>query len=246
MSEYTMVDSNLDKAPHAGSLYENSTLINVSTRERIASVGVGAWMIHTGLRKWNKRPFGNIFRLAAGSYFLYRGISGNCPISATMGKRTGDKHANTVNIRTEFIVDRPRQVVYSYWRHLENLPKFLTHIKEIKEIGYDRSEWTLATPGDLAKVKWEAEIVEEEAGRTLSWRSLPGSTVENAGKITFADAFGGGTILRVVISYRPPAGYIGSEIAEWLNPLFKQVVINDVNNFKEHIEAAGVVHPADY
>jgi uncharacterized membrane protein len=49
-----------------------------------------------------------------------------------------------------------------------------------------------------------------------------------------------------VISYRPPAGYIGTEIAEWLNPLFKQVVINDVNNFKEHIEAAGVVHPADY
>lgn len=228
--------SNADKAPRAGTLYESSTLINVGTRERVASAGLGAWLLNRGMQDWSKHPFSNIFRLAAGSYLLYRGVSGNCPISATLGKQTGDKHANAINIRTEAFVDSPKEFVYRYWRQLDNLPNILSHIKEVRQISHTRSIWTLATPRDFAKIQWEAEIVEDQPGETLSWRSLKGSMIENAGKISFEDTKDGGTLLSLLISYRAPAGYIGSSIAGLLNPIFKQLVKNDMSRFKKYME----------
>ena len=83
--------------------------------------------------------------------------------------------------------------------------------------------------------------LKDDPGRLLSWRSLPGSTIDNAGKVEFRDALGDqGTELKVMITYRPPAGNIGSGIAKLLNPLFEKVVRADVNNFKSFIDAGNV------
>src|SRR5687768_18020130 len=45
-------------------------------------------------------------------------------------------------------------------------------------------------------------FVKDDPGDTLSWHSLPGSAVENAGKITFSDAWNAGTMVDIVISYQ--------------------------------------------
>jgi hypothetical protein len=39
-----------------------------------------------------------------------------------------------------------------------------------------------------------------------------------------------------VISYRPPAGGFGGGIAHILNPVFKNMVDNDVRNFKQYMD----------
>ena len=126
-------------------------------------------------------------------------------------------------------------MVYDTWRNLEKLPRFLKHIKKIKVEDEIHSHWVLKTPGRIPSVEWDAEIIDQEDSRELSWRSLPGSMIETAGKINFADTLGG-TELIILVTYRPPAGYIGSAIAHLLNSNFENIVQQDLLSFKKYIE----------
>ena len=208
-----------------------TNVINVNSRERIVSVAVGAFLLARLLKK------GGLMKALVGGYLVYRGASGNCPVYGQIQRSRYTDKAESVNIRTTLIVNKPRHEVYDFWRKLENLPLFMSHLKTVKEIDETKSHWEANVPGNVTTINWDAEIVKEEEGRMISWRSLPGATVENAGKVDFQDALGRqGTELRIVISYRPPAGKVGSGIAWLLNPMFKKMIRNDVKNFKQYIE----------
>jgi uncharacterized membrane protein len=223
--------------PRATKLYESSNVINVGKPARIASLAAGAFLYSLSAKGRQ-----NIIKKAVrygGIYLLYRGISGNCPVSALLKQEEYQRHTPAVNIRTCFIVRAPRRLAYESWRNLERLPRFLKHIKKIKVLDELHSRWTLKTPGSVPRVEWNAEIIDQEEGRELSWRSLPGSTIETAGKINFADTTAG-TEVNVTISYRPPAGYIGSAIASLINLSLKRIVEQDLSNFKRYIEAKAI------
>jgi len=228
--------------PHATKLYESSNVINVGKRERIISLAAGAFL-YSASAKGRQNILKKALRYG-GIYFLYRGISGNCPLTAIIKKQEFERHAPAVNIRTCFIVRAPRKLAYNSWRNLEGLPRFLKHVKNIQVIDEAHSRWILKTPGGMPAVEWNAEIIDQEEGRELSWRSLPGSKLETAGKIYFADTTGG-TEVNVLITYRPPAGYIGSAIASFVNPRLRQMVERDLSNFKKYIEAKAIEYSHD-
>jgi len=216
--------------------FETGT-INVSNFERAASAAIGGFLIFNSFQKIFRSPLRSISRIAAGSALLYRGLSGYCPIYHQLnidGNRT-----SSINMLTSFTVNKPRMDVYQFWRKLENLPLFMKHLVSVSEFDGKRSHWEAKIPeGNPINVKWDAEIMKDEPGRLLSWRSLPGSTIDNAGKVEFRDALGDqGTELKVMITYRPPAGNIGAGIGKLLNPLFEKVIREDVNNFKSFIDA---------
>lgn len=223
--------------PRATKLYESSNVINVGKTGRIASITAGA-VLYSLSARGKQHIFKKALRYGS-MYLLYRGLSGNCIISALLKQEEYQMHARAVNIRTCFIVRAPRQLVYDSWRNLEKLPRFLKHIKKIKVKDELHSRWVLDTPGRMPAVEWNAEIIEQEAGRELSWRSLPGSKIETAGKITFANTTGG-TEVNITISYRPPAGYIGSAAAAVINPWLRKVVEEDLSRFKRYIEAKAI------
>lgn len=219
--------------------FDNST-VNVSDFERTASAAIGGFLIFNALGNIFRSPLKSVTRIAAGSALLYRGLSGYCPIYQQMhidGNRT-----SSVNMLTTFTVNKPKDEVYQFWRKLENLPLFMKHLVTVREIDDKRSHWEAKIPeGNPISIKWDAEIVKDEPGSLLAWRSLPGSTIDNAGKVEFRDALGNqGTELRVMITYRPPAGNIGSGIAKLINPVFEKMVREDVNNFKSFIDAGNV------
>jgi len=223
--------------PRATKLYESSNVINVGRTGRIASIAAG-----TVLYSLSARGRQHIFKKAlryGSMYLLYRGLSGNCIISAMLKQEEYEMHSRAVNIRTCFIVRAPKQLVFESWRNLEKLPRFLKHIKRIEVKDELHSRWVLDTPGRMPAVEWNAEIIEQEAGRELSWRSLPGSKIETAGKITFANTTGG-TEVNITISYRPPAGYIGSAAAAVINPWLRRIVEEDLARFKRYIEAKAI------
>ncbi len=219
--------------PHATKLYEKTNVINVSEHGRIISAATGT-LLYVASLTFKKNKAGNLMRYGA-LYLIYRGLSGNCPISVAIKKNDVQKHLPAVNIRTAFNVNAPRKMVYDTWRDLEKLPHFLKHIKKIKVMDDKHSHWVMKTPGKIPVVEWNAEIIEQEGERELSWRSLPGSMIETAGKLNFSD-IGNSTQVNVLITYRPPAGYIGSIIAKYLNPTFKKYVEEDVFKFKNYIE----------
>jgi len=209
---------------------------NVSNFERGLSIGVGALLIYSAIKNFKKTPVRAIFRSGLGAAMVLRGAAGNCPVYNALdvdGTKT-----TTVNVRTTFVVNRPRNEVYAAWRNLGSLPRFMKHLSNVTEISNTRSHWEAKIPENSpVSISWDAEIFKDEPGALLSWRSLPGSSIDNAGKVEFRDALGHrGTEIKVTIIYRPLAGNIGSGMAKILNPVFKKIIKQDVLNFKQYIE----------
>lgn len=217
--------------------------VNLELPERLASVALGTKITFSGLFGLFKHPVRSAVKLFAGGYLLQRGVTGYCSLYAKLGKTSTDPV--NINIRYTFTVNRQREDVYDFWRRLENLPLFMSHLENIEILSATRSHWEAKIPGGLGNINWEAEIVKDEPGYHIGWHSLPGSTIENAGKVEFEDAPGGGTIVKVVISYLPPAGGIGTGLAKLLNPLFEKVVRQDVLNFKDYIETIYAPNPGE-
>ena len=133
--------------------------INVSNKERLVSVGVGAFLFTRGLKKFN------LLKTAIGGYLVYRGVSGHCPAYSQMQRSMYTGRPESVNIKTQLIVNKPKEEVYAFWRKLENLPLFMKHLKSVKEVDDKHSEWQVQVPGNVTTFKWDAEIVKEEEGK---------------------------------------------------------------------------------
>ncbi|MES3016519.1 MAG: SRPBCC family protein [Bacteroidota bacterium] len=225
---------------NVSSLRENlsgiqSEIPNVDVSERILSVLGGVYLTYKSLKTLKKHPFIGIQEAIAGGLLIYRGATGYCPVYNVLDKDGTDPDA--INITETFIVDRPREEVYAFWRRLENLPRFMKHLASVDEYDEKNSHWRANLPGEILKLNWNAEITREDENNYIGWQSVEGSMVENAGKVTFHDALNGsGTELTVDISYFPPAGSLGQGIARLLNGLFEKAVREDVTNFKHYIE----------
>lgn len=216
----------------------NTTVVNVPEAERLGSVAAGAalaWYALTNFR-FNKVPY-----LLGGAFLLYRGISGNCPAYTAMGKENVSGHDNAIDLTRTVTVLKPRAEVYEFWRQLENLPLFMDHIEQVVQHDATHSTWRARIPGGLGTVSWEAEITEDVPNGVIAWRSLPGSTIHNTGRVVFRDAPGGkGTEIQSTICYRPPAGEAGMAVAKFFNPLFKQMVKEDMRRLKRYLEAGEI------
>lgn len=208
--------------------------INVGVSERLISLAAGSLLLLNGLRNrgW--------MRMAAGGYLMYRGITGHCPGYSMIGKPKLPDPVKNINIRTTVTVNRPRNEVYAFWRRLENLPRFMQHLETVQAIDDRTSHWEARVPGGLGTISWDAVIVEEHPGTFIGWNSLPGATVENAGKVEFRELGDGWTELHVVITYRAPLGAAGQGVSALLNPLFEKLIRADIRNFKQFVERGGL------
>ena len=99
-----------------------TNVVNVGRLERFASIGMGISLTGSAMKQ---RGFLKcLLLLAGGGYMLYRGISGNCPLSGSLGlsSRLSGRKTAQVGIKSVFTVNKPRNEVYDFWRRLENLP----------------------------------------------------------------------------------------------------------------------------
>lgn len=207
---------------------------NIGDIERVISTLGGFYLLYDALK--NKR---SIAELGAAGFMVFRGVSGYCPAGAAVEKFLDKKElpkSSNVNIHARLIVKKPVDEVYNFWRHLGNLPLFMEHLESVAILSDTLSEWKAKLPGGIGSVSWKAQIVSEEHNRYIGWRSLPGSTVKNAGKVEFKDAGELGTLVHIVFSYHAPLGAAGEEVAKLLNPIFEKMVRKDVMGFKRYME----------
>ena len=220
-----------------GTVLEPGETENVNSAERVISLAAGTYIFYKGLAQFFKHPFIGLQEAALGGYLLYRGATGYCPIYEKLGQDTTDLQA--IRITERFVVSKPREEVYRFWRKLENLPRFMKHLDSVTETDEKNSHWKAILPGsgDLAKISWNAQITREEENRYIGWQSVAGSMIDNAGKVEFTDAVSGaGTELNVELNYFPPAGSFGHGIAKLLNGVFESMVREDITNFKHYVE----------
>lgn len=210
-----------------------SSHINVNDIERMISAVGGGLLTSLGIRKVSAP--GALLSLA-GIYLLYRGISGYCPVNEAIPRDAAQGKDPLVKASRTMTVNKPVHEVYTFWRNLENLPRFMKHVQHIKVLDEKRSHWDASFP--KLKISWDAEIVEDVQGERITWRSVPGASVDNAGEVYFRKAPGQrGTEVQVTLSYRPPMGDLGGQIAKVLNPAFEQMIREDLRRFKHYLEA---------
>ncbi|HTF63377.1 MAG TPA: SRPBCC family protein [Edaphobacter sp.] len=150
---------------------------------------------------------------------------------------TSKANAAHSSARASFLLNASPQKAYDLWRNFENLPRFMSHLKSVRVLDGNHSEWIARGPLDQ-DVRWNAEITEDRQNERISWRALPGSDVENSGFVEFrADPQNRGTFVTAEVRYDLPGGSLGVGLATLLgkNPDF--VVREDLRRFKALVEA---------
>jgi uncharacterized membrane protein len=143
-------------------------------------------------------------------------------------------------VKRSVTVNRNPEELYSYWRNLENLPKFLGDIISVKSIDNNRSHWTLKAPGGV-QLEWDALITVDRKNEMIGWRSVEGADIDNAGYVRFERATGGrGTVVRVALQYNPPAGKLGAAVSTMLGEKPETQIEEALRRFKQLMEAGEI------
>ncbi|MFP4093032.1 MAG: SRPBCC family protein [Cyclobacteriaceae bacterium] len=221
--------------PHA----RGTSLVNVSDNERIISAVVGGFLTAIGFYRGSW--LGSLLALT-GTGLVYRAASGYCPVNEQMNREVELEKSPLIIASRSMTIRKSPDEVYAFYRKLENLPRFMKHVKEVREISDTRSYWTVTFPRFKQDLSWEAEIVDDEPGKRISYRSLPGAKVDNSGEIYLKEAPSArGTEIKVTLSYRPPQGDLGKQVAKLFNKAFEQMVRDDLHRLKQYLETGEVV-----
>jgi uncharacterized membrane protein len=220
--------------------------VNVGTPERWLSVIGGGALTVYGLTRGSP---GGLALAALGGACVYRGLSGHCPMYETLGLTTaGEHHGPATSVRAghgfkverSVTINRSPEELYHFWRNLQNLPRFMSHLESVRNEGNLRSHWVAKAPLGY-RVEWDAEIITDRPNELIGWRSLLGSTVDNAGSVHFVRAPGGrGTEVRVSLKYDPPAGKVGATIARLFGESPEVQVEEDLRRLKQVMESGEV------
>lgn len=209
---------------------------NVANPERAASIFVGGLLAYYGLR--NRRSTAGWVSSAVGGFLLERGVTGRCLAYRAIGVDTATPAP--VHLRQAIQVMKPAREVYSFWRDLANLPRFMKHVRSVEVHEGGRSHWVVElTPGQV--LEWDAVIVDDRPGERIAWRSVEEAVVDHAGEVRFTELPAGrGTGLEVELAYRPPAGPLGAAAAHLLKRVNAQEVREDLRRFKNVIETGEI------
>jgi uncharacterized membrane protein len=132
---------------------------------------------------------------------------------------------------------RPAADLYTVWRDLESLPALMSHLESVTVLGGNRSRWVVRGPGGI-QLTWEAEIVADEPSHLIAWRSVGEGDIEHAGSVRFSQAHEDrGTEVKVILTYAPPAGRVGTAVATLLGRSADQEIREDLRRFKQSMEA---------
>lgn len=214
-------------------------LMSAATCQRMASVAGGIMLIGSAFNKNSSRRF---LKAAVGCYLAYKGIAGKRSFGEVFHSFEKVAAGRTLNIRVSMVVNKPREEVYAMWRNLSNLPLFMKHLVRVEEQDELFSNWVMELPGKVGTIQWHAEIVKEREGEMIAWQSLPGSSIENAGKIGFRDSLGGqGTTVDVILTYHAPLGKAGEQVARLFTPVFKRMIEEEIRGFKDFVETNEIV-----
>lgn len=217
---------------------------NISGTEQWTSVLVGSGMVLMGLRRFS---LGGLAAAGIGAMLVKRGVTKHCPMYEKLGINTAEGAAppeayfnHGIHVEESYTIDKSPMELYRYWRDFTNLPWIMTHLESVTVIDEKRSHWVAKAPAGRT-VEWDAEIINDEPGTLIAWRSLANADVDNAGSVRFVAAPGDrGTEVKVVIDYIPPAGRLGAFVARLFGENPEQQLHEDLRNFKRVMECGEV------
>jgi uncharacterized membrane protein len=151
---------------------------------------------------------------------------------------------STISVEKFVTINRTPDECYRFWRSFENFPRFMKHLESVQMIDSKRSHWKAKAPAGTS-IEWDAEIVGDNAGHFLAWRSIEGADIDNAGIVRFEPAPGKrGTIVRLQMRYNPPGGKAGVLIARLFGEEPAIQIDGDLRRFKQLMETGEITTTA--
>lgn len=146
-----------------------------------------------------------------------------------------------LRVTSSIAINRTPAELYAYWHPLENLPRFMYHLREVRRTGPTTSHWVTSGPAGKA-IEWDSQITADLPNELIAWRSTAGAQLENAGTVRFETRPGGrGTIVRVELEYHPPGGIAGAALAMFFNESPQQQLYDDLHRLKQLLETGEIV-----
>src|SRR5260370_18812247 len=119
-------------------LRNRAQVMNLGAVGRLSSVVGGICLITYGVKK---RSVGGTLLAVLGGDLVLCGSTGSSPLSKAFGlaRRSNGETApipsqQGIRVDADITIDKPREEVYSFWRKLDNLPRFMQHIQRVTQI----------------------------------------------------------------------------------------------------------------
>jgi uncharacterized membrane protein len=143
---------------------------------------------------------------------------------------------NTLELHSNLIVQAPIERVFGFWTAFENLPRFLSPVRKVQDRGYGHLHWSVADTNGVA-LEWEATVTRFLPKRELAWLSVPGSIIENFGRVRFHPEPGGGTRLDIQMIFGPSRRAAEEDITRLFGPDAKHRWEANLRQMKALIES---------
>ena len=140
---------------------------NWSPAWRLLAGTVGAGLMSYGLRR--RGAIGGALALVGGGLFA-RSIS-NVEMKRLLGIGSARQG---FDVEKTFEVQAPVDEVFAFWSNVENFPRIMSHVRQVRDNGDGTSHWKVVGPAGVV-IEWNALIterrrqqaagVEERAGR---------------------------------------------------------------------------------
>ena len=136
--------------------------------------------------------------------------------------------------------------VYEYWSNLENLPRFMEDVEEVRPTGPDTAHWVVKGPLGY-RAEFDARTIRDESNGAVGWNAIGEEAAGLAGEARFEEVAPGRTRVEVTVDApdRGPDGFAwGSgdatgEADEAPGP--EETLRADLERFAEIVEGADPV-----
>jgi uncharacterized membrane protein len=199
---------------------------------RLIGGAAGASLLLSGLGRGGL--LGRALAIGGGALLVRAAV--NVPLSRLVGL---GKAPAPVELRKTFFVEAPVEDVFSFFTRVENFPRFMQHVRQVKPLPDGRSHWVVEGPVGIP-VQWDAEITRMVQNEVFAWKTSEGSPIRHAGIARFERA-NHGTRVDMRVTYQPVAGVVGHAVATLLGANPKRALDEDMLRFKSLIERGKTV-----
>jgi len=207
---------------------------NWSPTARVAVGGVGAALMLAATQ-------------ARGALSALLGVSGGALVARAATNRDMASllgfGSRGIAVQKTIYVAAPVERVFEFWTDYQNFPRFMHHVRDVRQLADNRSHWVVAGPAGVP-VQWTAEVTGLIPGELIEWRSVSESDVRHEGEVRFVGTTDGGTRISVRLSYLPPAGAFGHAVATMFGADPKSEMDADLLRMKSMIETGHAPHDA--
>ena len=130
-------------------------------------------------------------------------------------------------------VDCPVRTVYNQWTQFEEFPRFMSGVKEVKQLDDTHVHWHAEIWG--VDKEWDAEITEQVPDQRIAWRSTTGDA-PNAGLVRFEPLAENRTRVRLALQYEPQGAI--EKTGDAMGAMTSRVQ-STMEQFKKFIERRG-------